>query len=192
MPKKCAPGVICIENVTLTFLVLLLLVVGFFIYQHIKAQSPVSNTTTSEKVSIQPQMMMPQQSMPSNDVFNDPYAPPLKTTYMQSLIPVNIPTQGLPQPYSQVGILTNNDRDNTILPLMGRRYTNSSDKWMYYTISNSGNMNTKLQVIVNGRSGTYEYGVNELYTGDEVVVDGYNRKFRVTIYDNSQFNYIPY
>ena len=194
MPKKCAPGVICIENVTLMFLLMLLLIVGFLYYQYTRAQNKQSTSTTSvDKIMVQPQVQLQSQmNQPSNDVFNDPYAPPLKNTYTQSLVPVNIPTQGPPQSYSQVGILTNNDGENMILPLMGRRYTNRGDKWMYYTISNTGNLNTKLQVVVNGRKGTYEYGVNELNNGDEVMVDGYNRKFRATIYDNSQFNYIPY
>tara|TARA_R110002153_G_scaffold233092_2_gene386447 strand:- start:6045 stop:6614 length:570 start_codon:yes stop_codon:yes gene_type:complete len=189
MARKCAPGVICIENVTLVFLLLCLLVVSFLYYQNMRSRDKVQTTSTSvDKILVQPQMATTQQP----DVFNDPYAPPLKNTYAQSLVPVNIPTQGPPQSYSQIGILTNNDGQNMILPLMGRRYTNRGDKWMYYTISNTGNLNTKLQVIVNGRRGTYEYGVNELNNGDEVLVDGYNRKFRATIYDNSQFNYIPY
>lgn len=185
MPKKCPPGVLCIENITLSFLVLLLFAIGFLYYQNMKQPQPKVEVEEKIVVSSPPQMRMP-----SNDVFNDPYAPPLKNTYVRELVPVNIPTQGLPQAYSQVGILTNNDGENLILPLMGRRY--NSDKWMYYTISNSGNLNTKLQIIVNGKSGTYEYGVNELYSGDIVVVDGYNKKFIVTIYNNSQFNYIPY
>lgn len=194
MPKKCPPGVFCIENVTLMFLFLLLLVVAFLYYQNMKmnystnvASNQQKRQTTVEKVVLQPQV-----NMPSNDVFNDPYAPPSNNSYVQGIVPVNIPTQGVPQPYTQIGILTNNDGENTILPLMGRRYTNNSDKWMYYTISNTGNLNTKLPIIVNGRSGTYEYGVNELSNGDEVIVDGYNRKFRATIYQNAQFNYIPY
>lgn len=197
MPKKCAPGVICIENVTMMFILLLVLVVGFLYYQNMRSQNKSSKTSTSEtsfeKVVVQPQLAVQKQlNVPSTDVFNDPYAPPMNNSYIQNLVPINIPTQGLPQQYTQLGILTNNDGQNTILPLMGRRYTNSSDKWMYYTISNTGNLNTKLQVVVNGRKGTYEYGVNELNNGDEVMVDGYNRKFRATIYDNSQFNYIPY
>ena len=158
-----------------------------------KATKTSAAETSVEKVIVQPQLAFQRQlSVPSTDVFNDPYAPPMNNSYIQNLVPVNIPTQGMPQQYTQVGILTNNDGQNTILPLMGRRYTNGSDKWMYYTISNTGNLNTKLQVVVNGRKGTYEYGVNELNNGDEVMVDGYNRKFRATIYDNSQFNYIPY
>lgn len=186
MPKKCPPGVFCIENITLTFLVLILFIVGFLYYQNMKQNRKVDETKVEEKIVV----TSPPPQLRVSDVFNDPYAPPLKNTYVQGMVPVNIPTQGLPQPYGQVGILTNNDGENLILPLMGRRY--NSDKWTYYTISNSGNLNTKLQVIVNGKSGTYEYGVNELFSGDTVTVDGYNKKFIVTIYNSSQFNYLPY
>jgi hypothetical protein len=66
------------------------------------------------------------------------------------------------------------------------------DKWQYYTISNTGFMNTKLPVYINGKNCIGEYGCDILNNGDNVYVEGYNTTFRVTIYENSQFRYIPY
>jgi hypothetical protein len=79
-----------------------------------------------------------------------------------------------------------------ILPLMGRRNMAGRDKWQYYTISNTGNLNTKLPVSVNGKSCTGEYGCDDITNGDVVYVEGYNDTFKATIYENSLFNYIPF
>jgi hypothetical protein len=109
-------------------------------------------------------------------------------------IPVNVQTRGTNMSYQQVGILTRaiNNGQDMILPLMGRRLMTGRDKWQYYTISNTGNMNTKLPVSLNGKSCTGEYGCDDINNGDNVYVEGYNDTFRVTIYENSLFNYIPY
>ena len=42
MSKKCLPGVICIENITLIFIsILLLFTIYFFYYVHNKQQQPI-------------------------------------------------------------------------------------------------------------------------------------------------------
>jgi hypothetical protein len=78
-----------------------------------------------------------------------------------------------------------------ILPLMGRKHMSGRDKWQYYTISGTGNLNTKLPISVNGRSCTSEYGCDDIYNGDVVYVEGYKDTFHATIYENNQFHYIP-
>lgn len=149
--------------------------------------------------------------------FNDPYAPPLKmdtgfyyppATNAAILdvrggipimnVPINIPTQGPNQfsNYTQVGIITKTGEDNShhdkILPLMGRQIMGGSrDKWQYYTMTNTGNLNTKLPVRVKGRNCMNEYGCDEIYDNDSVYVEGYNHMYKVTMYLNNQFNYIP-
>jgi hypothetical protein len=116
-------------------------------------------------------------------------------------LPINMKTRGYNQDYSQIGILTrerNNRsedtslRDNMILPLMGRRVMNGRDAYQYYTMSNTGAVNTKLPVKVRGKNCINEYGCSELMNGDTVVVEGYNESFRATIYENGSFGYIPY
>lgn len=107
-------------------------------------------------------------------------------------IPVNIETRGLPNDYTQMGILTRGNGSDMILPLMGRRLVSGLDKWQYYTISNTGNMNTKLPISVKGRSCSGEYGCDCINNGDVVYVEGYKDTFQVTLYENSRFNYIPY
>ena len=109
-------------------------------------------------------------------------------------VAINVETRGISSDYSQLGILTRsqNRGDDMILPLMGRRLVTGLDKWQYYTISNTGNMNTKLPVSLNGRSCSGEYGCDCINNGDMVFVEGYNDSFRITMYENSRFNYIPF
>ena len=104
-------------------------------------------------------------------------------------VQVNIETRGFGQDYSQVGILTRVGSD-LILPLMGRRFM--PDRWQYYTVSNTGNLHTKLPMTFKGRSCSGEYGCDEMVSGDGVFVEGYNDTLRVTIYEKSKFNYIPH
>ena len=91
-----------------------------------------------------------------------------------------------------MGILTRIGGGDLILPLMGRRTMTGRDKYEYYAISNTGNINTKLPISVNGKSCTSEYDCDDINNGDTVYVQGYNDAFQVTMYENSNFRYIPY
>lgn len=104
---------------------------------------------------------------------------------------VNIRTRGHLTEYSQIGLLTKDEIDKhpIILPLFGRRV--DRNKMQYYAISNTGSMNTKLPVKKNGRSCTEERGCDELFSGDDIFVEGYKASFKSTIYENSNnFAYI--
>ena len=211
MAKKCIPGVICIENITLAAFAFLLIVIGYMYYIFIvKVQT---NIVMDRGAPVIPTMVLggiATRNVPN--VILDPYGPPLRTNdvYFPSDsgdirgvpfarpirmpspgIPVNIETRGLSQDYTQMGILTR-EKDDLILTLMGRRLVSGLDKWQYYTISNTGNMNTKLPIKVRGRNCSGEYGCDCLMSGDIVYVEGYQDTFKATIYENSTFSYIPY
>ena len=117
-------------------------------------------------------------------------------------IPINVATSSaINTGYRQTGILTkanqasngsnaNNDSP-VILPLMGRPLFTSRDKWMFYTISDKNN-SMKLPIVIKGRNALSEIGVDNVYDGDTVYVQGYNETFRVTLYENSTPQYIPF
>ena len=183
MGKKCVPGLICIENMTLFVLILVILL---FIYVWYSQYRIHQNTPiTGDKVVLVNTSSNIPQLVPiasRQDVFNDPYSPPGKNPVVYPRnsgdvrgIPVNIQTRGVDNDYQQVGILTrsNYSGDEMILPLMGRKHMSGRDKWQYYTISGTGNLNTKLPISVNGRSCTGEYGCDDIYNGDVVYVEGY-------------------
>lgn len=176
----------------------------------------------------------------TNNIFEDPYKPPLKYDHMmpplsmrsntnstilwndgglstQGPLVLNYPTQGFNGPFTQVGILTKTDHEKEvrskcggkcgtskedtdtfggdtnalILPLMGRKLASSNSKMQYYAISNTGAVNTKLPIRKQGKNCVGEYGCDEIYDNDTVFVDGYRKPFRVTLYENASFAYIP-
>lgn len=206
MGKKCIPGVFCIENMTLFLLFVILVLVVYFYYTISKkgtGQGSYGSDSTKVIFVTQPPQINTLGGISARlDPFNDPYAPPMKSdgiyyprTYggdIRGAIPVNIETRGLNTGYQQVGILTRlSGSSDMILPLMGRRTMAGRDKWQYYTMSNTGNLNTKLPISQKGKSCTSEYGCDNISNGDTVYVEGYNDSFRATVYETSTFQYIP-
>lgn len=191
MAKKCPPGVLCIENMTIVLLILILCLMGYILYIHTLRITQTTNKENSTVIIAPPNV--------SNDILGDPYKPPLKNNgYFHTPdsgdvrgIPVNIETRGTGMDYQQVGILTRTGNSDIILPLMGRRLMSGRDNWQYYTLSNTGNISTKLPVSVNGKSCTGEYGCDIIYNSDVVYVEGYNDTFNATIYENNLFRYLP-
>jgi hypothetical protein len=204
MGKKCIPGLFCIENMTLFLLIVLLILVVYFYYGKYDYSSISNNNNSVQPQQPQQPQIVIVNNTPTNSLatrhnpFNDPYSPPLKSDGlfypMSPGIPINMQTRGLNTEYQQVGILTRSNSSNSadmILPLMGRRIMTGRDKWQYYTMTNTGNLNTKLPISLNGKSCTSEYGCDNINNGDAVYVEGYKDTFRVTMYENNLFQYIP-
>jgi hypothetical protein len=211
MPKKCPPGVICIENVTMFFLVIIILIIVYLIYiSFIKRENKQKVVVNVEKQNdpsyiISQQPNYPYNNIPVNDVLMNPYVPPLRderyfipevVPIRRGMVPINVSTNpgAVDTNYRQMGILTplhNNSKKDKILPLMGRPLLVNRDKWQYYTMSDQNN-SVKLPIIHKGRSCTNEYGCDQLYNGDRVFVEGYNQAFKITIYENDVIKYIPY
>lgn len=195
-PKKCPPGVICIENVTLFILFILFSIIAYFTYLYLSTKNNMNN---KKKQSEQQMDILRFNNIPvhvdKTETLLDPYAPPLKpnqyiSNNVTTGVAINVPTQGRVQEYRQIGILTRNNHKDTILPLFGRPLYTNRDKWQYYTMNDKSNA-IKLPISINGKSCTSEYGCNSLYSGDNVYVEGYNDLFDVTIYDNNTIQYIP-
>jgi len=215
MGKKCIPGVICIENMTLFLMFIVLILIIYFYYTLIIKQNNLKQDTQYVVLNV-PHMSSNQSSFAMNTSGLSDTVPPLRIADgsppvgLRPAVPINIETRGTTMEYSQIGILTqssnnknnnhhnkdNNTNSNNssplILPLMGRQNMTGRDKWQYYTMSNSGFINSKLPVRVNGRSCTGEYGCDSIMNGDSVYVEGYDSTFRATVYDTASFQYLPY
>ena len=210
MAKRCTPGVICIENITVIFLIVVLCLAAFIWYKfavggYCTLKCTSNNGLTNQKFINITEPSIPKfnsiySNVPSN-IFMNPFAPPLKQDrYFPNNegdprgVPININTRGFDTSYKQVGILTKNVQiqgDEVILAIMGRPLYSNRSKWQYYTMNDKSNA-IKLPMSHNGRSCTNEYGCDELMSGDTVYVEGYNTAFKVTIYENSQPRYIPF
>ena len=199
MPKRCPPGVICIENMTIIFLIS---VIGSIILYYLYIQSHTQNTLYNYNtpppppvVEVQDSITRPTSFTSPLDVLTNPFTPPLRDSgwfppgnRFSRGVPINVRTRGFDDYYRQVGILTRTAGKEMILPLMGRPLHFNQNKWQFYTMSEN---NVKLPVSRNGRSCTNEYGCDDLFNGDTIYIEGYNDAFKVTIYDNYQPRYIP-
>jgi len=216
--KTCPPGVICIENYSMFFIIVCLLILVYLIYTTVIKQNIVVNNSPSEKIVIKDTTRendglwnswlpsWPYTNLSSDPLIN-PYAPPLRDEryfvpgfppYGRAVppgaVPINISTNigAVDTQYRQLGIMTATNTKGKIIPLMGRPVFTNRDKWQYYTISSEGNNNIKLPVSRNGRSCTNEYGCDKLYNGDTVYIEGINEPYKVTVYDNDTIKYLPF
>jgi hypothetical protein len=144
----------------------------------------------------------PYTNLPMETLYN-PLVPPLRDeryvlgnlayAIPPGRVPINISTTAVETSYRQMGILTplNNSAKDNILQLMGRPLYVRRSKYQYYAISNQHN-NVKLPILVKGRSALNDNGVDEIYSGDTVFVEGYNEAFKVTKYEEDAIKYLPF
>ena len=202
--KKCPPGVVCVENYSMFFIIICIVIIIYLIYFNMNGQGVVVNNNSTEKIVIKDSQrensgwfggLMP--SWPYNNLSSDPllnpYAPPLRDERYS--IPINVSTNigAVDTAYRQVGILTplNGKSKDNILPLMGRPLFTNRNKWNYYSTSNQHN-NVKLPISRGGRSCSSEYGCDKLYNGDTVYIEGINESYKITVYDNDTMKYLPF
>ena len=212
--RKCPPGVLCIENFTSLLLIIIIIIIGWFIFISYQNQNRVNNNynqyqghnhRTTEIIVAEPNYPYNNlynslrssfiDNMPVNNVLTNPYEAPYKDEryFVPTVqkVPINVSTNvgAVDTSYRQMGILTplNGTTTNNILPLMGRPLYTNRQKWQYYTISNQHN-NVKLPISVKGRSALNDYGVDEVFSGDTVYVEGYNDAFKVTVYESDTIN----
>ena len=205
--RKCQPGVFCIEHTTLLFLII---IIGVFLYVTTQSVYKISLTDERRKTShlehpfrdrfhynVMPKMGARMTNHP-RDTLSNPYLPPLrdgnyypKDSSDPRGIPINVPTRGPRTEWKQIGILTRENGEETILPLMGRPLYSNRQKWQFYTMSDKNN-SVKLPVSKNGRSCSAELGCDEIFNGDTVYIEGYNDSFKATVYENNVPEYIPF
>lgn len=193
--RKCIPGLFCIENFTLFVIIVLLMIIVYMYVSYSRRNGGSASGGNAERPSV---IVVNTPATPSvpNDALSNPYHPPLKSELpvFSSGVPINIQTRPANADYTQVGILTKSatgDGENIILPLFGKRSDVSRSKYQYYTMSNTGVVNTKLPVYKNNRICTSEQGCDEIYSGDSVFVDGYDSTFNVKVYETNLLRYIP-
>ena len=208
--KKCPPGVICIENMSI-FYGFVLIVILFFVMYNTIFKPIVVNNHNNVRNNNQPVTNPPVNNswlFPSypytnvgKDVLLDPYVPPLSddryfvpqiNRVPYGTMPINVSTNvgAVDTNYRQMGILTALSTKGKICALMGRPLFTNRDKWQYYTMSDQYN-SIKLPISRNGKSCTNEYGCDRLFNGDSVYIEGINEAYKVTIYDNDTIRYIP-
>ena len=192
--NKCPPGLFCISGSLGTTITLILGVALLFILYavlFVKPQSPTIIMPPQEapRTTVIPIKggdsrydMAPQ---PLRDWMAPPEFPPRGGL---ATIPINIPTQGLPESFQSVGVI---NVDEKILPLYGRRTAGGGgDRWNYYTRTDTYNP-VPIPVRFQKRDCMDDVGCQEILSGEEVKVEVMNKKGRTSIYRYDGPKYIP-
>ena len=103
-------------------------------------------------------------------------------------LPVNIRTQGLPEAYQQMGVLKSGE--GKLLPLYGRRVASRSDRFNYYTRTDTYNP-IQLPISYKKKDCQDPVGCQELFDGDTVVMSPTGETATATLYRFDGPLYVP-
>jgi len=194
MPRKCPEGMFCFTNEILFGLIGLLVIVIIGL-QLFKGQQPINITLRNPPASGVP--MINNTSVNGDDRYVR--APQPLRDWMSALeypprggiatIPINIPTQGLPESFQAIGNI--NVGEGKVLPLYGRRtYAGSSDRWNMYTRTDTYNP-VPVPIRYKNKDCLDDIGCAEVYSGETVYIDdlGLNGTVRLFRYDGPK--YVP-
>jgi hypothetical protein len=102
-------------------------------------------------------------------------------------LPVNIPTQGLPESFQSVGIINVGEQ---VLPLYGRRTAGGRDRWNYYTRTDTYNP-VPVPVQFQRRDCMDDVGCSEIMSGEDVKIEALRKEGKTNIYRFDGPKYIP-
>ena len=188
--SRCPPGVFCFTPEVFLFIIFVLIgCLGALVYM---------NSTQQQQPPVyvrKPRIPEPSPTVVVNAGGDDRYtrAPePLRFWNAPAQMPVRgalfgVPTQGLPEQYQSYGFITTSDGQT--LPLYGRRTAGRSDRYNYYTRTDSYNP-IPIPIRYKGRDCQDSIGCDELFNGEHVrTVNGNEGKVNIYQYDGPM--YIP-
>jgi hypothetical protein len=205
MARSCPPGVLCVSNGFIFCclgLAILMITAFYFVsnpVQTMKSPSRLIIPSTMDAALAPPPPPLPptvvnvmnggddrytRAPQPLRDWMAPPEFPPRGGI---ASIPINIPTQGLPESFQSVGMI---QVDGQMLPLYGRRTTGSSDRWNYYTRTDTYNP-IPIPIGHKKRDCMDDVGCNELMSGEQVRLEGADKSGKVTLYRYDGPKYYP-
>jgi hypothetical protein len=201
MAKKasiCPPGIWCLTPKLGWVLIIGIGIAFYFLYQSLRLQhaSSLLNQTGQTQVHQTPVHVYNTISGGGDDRYTrapEPLrfwqtAPDLRGALIPSgAIPINVSTRGLPQSYQQMGILKTGEQ---ILPLYGRQTAYRSDRYNYYTRTDTYNP-IQLPIKYEKRDCMDSIGCNELLGGEPVKISGLGKEAHVEVYKFDGPVYIP-
>ncbi len=192
----CPPGTWCISPLN-GFLgsLLLILVVGFVAYALYTRpiEAPYPKDSKGDTTIVMPgeggDHRYTRSPEPQRFWNNGPEIPP-----RGALIPpdggmvINVRTQGFPESYQPMGLLKQND--GKLLPLYGRRVASRSDRFNYYTRTDTYNP-VPLPIQYKRKDCQDPVGCQELFDGDTVKIIPTGEDVTATLYRFDGPMYIP-
>lgn len=208
----CPPGFFCMDTgfIITVVVVLMGLIASVYFYT-----LPQRSSTQELVIKVEREPTQTQASTITTPIFNmgtrdqrNPgppersySAPPDMTGFVAPpgvrAVPIQVPTQGLPQEFQQMGVLTaeggsstSASPNRTLLPLFGRKVASSRERYNYYTRTDGFN---PIQVSVNykNRSCDDDNGCDEIFSGEAIAVPQLGQTFTATVYRYNTPRYIP-
>ena len=196
MPRKCPPGTLCLSE-SLGLILLILLVVAstcvvFFMFFGKSSPTIIMQPSPQPQGSQAPTIVSvkggdsryDRAPQPLRDWMAPPEFPPRGGL---TSMPINIPTQGLPESFQSVGIINVGEQ---VLPLYGRRTTGGSDRWNYYTRTDTYNP-VPVPVRFQKRDCMDSVGCQEILSGENVKIEALGKEGKTNIYQFDGPKYIP-
>jgi len=192
MPRRCPPDTFCLSSEFLMIIIGILIVViaiGFAFKGSMIPQPIIIKTTDSGLPAIRTTEVMDSRfnraPQPLRDWMSPPELPPRGGL---ASIPINIPTQGIPESFQMSG---NINVDGKMLPLYGRRtMRGSSDRWNYYTRTDTFNP-VPIPLRYKNRDCMDDIGCQEIFSGEQVTLDGTGESGQVRVFRYDGPKYIP-
>lgn len=205
MPRRiaidtCPPGTWCLSPLN-GFLGLLCLVlfVGFVAYvmQTKAIQAPYPRETKKDTTIIIPPSgggggddRYTRAPQPQRFWNNGPEIPPRGALLPpDGGIAINVPTQGWPESYQPMGLLK--QQDGKLLPLYGRRVASRSDRFNYYTRTDTYNP-VPLPLQYERKDCQDPVGCHEIFDGDKVKIKPTGEEVTATLYRFDGPLYVPH
>jgi Family of unknown function (DUF5755) len=193
MVRRCPPGTFCISSELVLLLGVVVATVAFMIY----GPKPGTNNYPNIYVSSPPTTLVaPTIPGGSDDRFtrapkperNWMATPDLSAVWNSGAALPSIPTRGIPETYQSMGTIRT--EEGQILPLYGRRTASRSDRFQYYTRTDTYNP-VQIPIEHKRRNCQDDVGCEELYDRDRVRLGALQTGGEVNIYRLSGPTYIP-
>ena len=191
---KCPPGVLCLSgNLTTVIAVILGVALLFFLFAVFNksptiiippAASLTAPLTAATSIISRGESRYDRAPQPLRDWMMPAEYPPRGGI---ASIPINIPTQGLPESFQSVGLV---NVDGAVWPLYGRRTAGGSDRWNYYTRTDSFNP-VPIPIRFQKRDCMDDIGCQEILSGEKVKIEVVGKEGTTRMYRFDGPKYIP-
>jgi hypothetical protein len=185
---KCPPGILCLSGNLMTVIAVILgVALLFVIFAVFFNKSPtiiIPSAPSAPSVISRGESRYDRAPQPLRDWMMPAEYPPRGGI---ASIPINIPTQGLPESFQSVGLV---NVDGAVWPLYGRRTAGGSDRWNYYTRTDSFNP-VPIPIRFQKRDCMDDIGCQEILSGEKVKIEVVGKEGTTRMYRFDGPKYIP-
>jgi hypothetical protein len=183
---KCPPGILCLSGNLTTVIAVILGVALLFVMFAVFNKSPtiIIPPAPSAPIISRGESRYDRAPQPLRDWMMPAEFPPRGGI---ASIPINIPTQGLPESFQSVGLV---NVDGAVWPLYGRRTAGGSDRWNYYTRTDSFNP-VPIPIRFQKRDCMDDIGCQEILSGEQVKIEVVGKEGTTRMYRFDGPKYIP-